>query len=258
MNIKATAFDRGCKYYDLTYHDKDYDKECDFLESIFIKYSSLPVSNILECGCGTGGHAIPLATRGYQVTAVDASEGMISVAAEKSRSVDLNINFSVQDLRQLKLKKKYDAAISMFAVMGYITTNADLETVLCNIRRSIKPDALFIFDFWNGMAVLRSLPETRTKTINKDGFTLIRTITPELDTLHHLCVRNHHLVVKQGKSIIDEFDEKHLVRFFFPQEIAYYLSHAGFELVEYCPFLRLSEPIDESEWDMTVIARAKE
>ncbi len=46
--------------YDSLYQDKDYEKECDFIEAIFEKNKRNP-RTILDLGCGTGGHAIVLA-----------------------------------------------------------------------------------------------------------------------------------------------------------------------------------------------------
>jgi len=67
--------------YDALYQDKDYEAECDFLQQVFARYAQAPIRAILDLGCGTGGHALPLARRGYALTGVDRSE------ANASRSV---------------------------------------------------------------------------------------------------------------------------------------------------------------------------
>lgn len=59
------SFGEGlARIYDLIYEDKDYEGECDFIGEIFQRFSSHPVETILDGGCGTGGHVIPLARRG--------------------------------------------------------------------------------------------------------------------------------------------------------------------------------------------------
>lgn len=73
------------KYYDAMYQEKDYAAECNFLEKIFKTYASSPIRRILDVGCGTGGHALPLAKRDYFTTGVDASAAMVDVARQKSR-----------------------------------------------------------------------------------------------------------------------------------------------------------------------------
>jgi len=74
--------------YDHLYHDKDYEKECDFIETIFQKFTS-EVKTVLDLGCGTGGHALILSSRGYKVTGIDRSEDMLKIA--KKRAHDENL-----------------------------------------------------------------------------------------------------------------------------------------------------------------------
>jgi SAM-dependent methyltransferase len=249
-------FDRYGKYYDLIYLDKNYEKECDFLENVFRKYSSIPIRRILDGGCGTGGHALPLARRGYDVIGVDASQTVIEKAMEKARKAKLKVDFRVADLRSFRSDTKFDAAICMFAVMDYFTTNSDLNKVIRNLRDLLEDGALFIFDVWNGLAVLRLLPQVRVKVMEDKGKRVIRWVYPELDSFNHLCRDHYHLLVTEGMRLVDEVTETHTVRYFFPQEIRHYLEENNFEVIEVCPFLELGGKVDETVWNMACIARA--
>lgn len=245
------------EYYDIFYSDKDYEQECDFIQEIFNKYSSSPVRKILDAGCGTGGHSIPLASRGYKVTGIDASPVMIGKARKKAKEAGVNPTFQPLDIRNFDLKKKFDACVSMFAVLNYVTKTDEILRTLKNIKRNLKPDSVFTFDFWNGLAVLRILPSVRVKVVEKEGKRVIRTVHPEMDALHHICKSNYHVLVTKGENIIDEFQETHVVRYFFPQEVAHYLDDSGFELLKFCPFLNLNGTVDENEWNVTAIARVR-
>lgn len=251
------VFGAYAEYYDIIYSDKDYDKECDFIREIFKAHSANPITSILDAGCGTGGHSILLARRGYNVTGIDASPVMINRAKRKAKEVDAYLTFHSMDIRDFDLKERFDACISMFAVLDYLTENGELLRALGSIKRHLKPGSLFIFDFWNGLAVLRILPSVRVKIVEKEGKRVIRTVHPEMDTLHNICRSHYHVMVTQGKAILDEFKETHVVRYFFPQEISHYLDDAGFELLEFCPFLRLGGTVDENEWNVTAIARVR-
>ena len=66
------------------------------------------------------------------------------------------------------LGRKFDACIAMFAVMGYVVENSDVISALRNIRAHLKQGGLFVFDVWNGLAVMRTLPETRVKEVEDD------------------------------------------------------------------------------------------
>ena len=80
---------------------------------------SSEIKTILDMGCGTGGHALLLAERGYGVTGIDMSESMLSIAKEKARKANISVDLFEGDIREFNTAKKFDAIISMFAVMGY-------------------------------------------------------------------------------------------------------------------------------------------
>jgi len=244
------------KYYDIIYSDKDYEKECDFLEEIVRKYSQCMPKTILDVGCGTGGHVISLAKRGYTLTGLDVSEMMIRIAREKVTKKNVSVNFYVMDVRKLELNERFDACISMFSTMDYITKNEDIQRALRNIRGHLKNGSLFVFDFWYGPAVLTILPSVRTKVIEKEGTRIIRVSQPQLDSLHHICKVHYHLIVVKENRIVDEVKEMHTVRFYFPEEIKHYLEENGFELVRLCPFLNLKGRVNEKTWNVTAISKA--
>src|SRR5438477_349480 len=55
------------------YSGKDYEGECGLIVEAVQRFGLDPTRSILDLGCGTGGHAIPLARRGYEVVGVDRS-----------------------------------------------------------------------------------------------------------------------------------------------------------------------------------------
>src|SRR5206468_3380563 len=120
-------------------------------------FSRTPVKTVLDLGCGTGNHALPLARRGFSVTGVDRSPGMLEQAAQKSSASGLGDkapDFKQGDLRELDLHQQFDAALMMFAVLGYQLTNENVASALATVRRHLKPGGLFVFDIWYGPAVL--------------------------------------------------------------------------------------------------------
>lgn len=238
-------------YYDLIYRDKDYEKEADFLEEIF--ENTYKPRNILEVGCGTGNYTRILVDRGYEVTALDTSENMLEVARGKC-----GVRFIHSDVRDMSINDTFDACIAMFTVMGYITENADITRALTNVHKHLKPDGILIFDVWNGLAVMRILPEPRVKEVENDSVKVIRIAMPNLRAFDHICEVNYRLIIwdKQDHTF-DEINERHIVRFFFPQEMKHYLEETGFEVLSICPFLDLRERVDENIWNMSVIARAR-
>ena len=78
------VFGSYAQFYDSFYRDKDYAGECDFLEQMFSRHATATVREILDLGCGTGGHVLRLLERGYDVSGVDRSEEMLASARHKA------------------------------------------------------------------------------------------------------------------------------------------------------------------------------
>jgi len=249
--------EKYARCYDLLYGDKAYETECEFVETIFRNYLPRRVQTILELGCGTGGHAIPLARRGYAVTGIDASDAMVAVARGKAQESGLTLGLQQMDIRQFDLDDTFDACICMFNVIGYITENRDIQSLLKSVRRHLKEDSLFVFDCWNGLAVLRLLPSVTTKKVADNERKITRIAQPKLDAFQHLCEVNYQVEIVQGNTL-EEINETHLVRFFFPQEMKHYLEETGFKVLKICPFLNLDGIADENEWNISFIAKIAE
>ncbi|MDI6886636.1 MAG: class I SAM-dependent methyltransferase [archaeon] len=220
------------------------------IQEIFRNY--LCPKRILEVGCGTGSYTKILLARGYEVTALDISQNMLEIAKRKC-----SCKLIKGDIRDITINEKFDACIAMFAVMGYITENPDIIKALTNIHRHLKQNGIFIFDVWNGLAVMRILPEQRMKVVENNEIKIIRFALPNLRAFDHICEVNYKLLIlNKLQNTVDEITENHIVRFYFPQEIRYYLENTGFEVLKICPFLDLNGKVDENVWNITVIARA--
>ena len=75
--------------YDQLYADKSYKSECDLIEEAVRRHATSSPRKLLDVGCGTGGHAVELSSRGYHVTCVDLSQPMLDCAIDKANSLDM-------------------------------------------------------------------------------------------------------------------------------------------------------------------------
>ena len=246
--------------YDALYQDKDYEAECDFLERIFACYAQFPQfphHTILDLGCGTGGHALPLAARGYTVTGVDRSESMLAEARRKAIAQRaICYSFTQADIRGLDLGDTFDIVIAMFAVVSYQTTDKDLMAAFQTARRHLEPGGLFVFDCWYGPAVLAQKPTDRFKTVEQGTESITRCTKPTLDISRHTVRVDYKVVCLEDDCILDETAESHLMRFLFPKEIEHYLSETGFKLLKLCPFMELNREATDHDWNIAVVSRA--
>lgn len=243
--------------YDAIYAEKDYEGECDFIEESFRRQARGAVRSVLDLGCGTGNHAIPLARRGYRVMGVDRSPAMIEVARGKS-AAGLNLEWVVADIRGLRLPGTYDAALLMFAVLSYQTGNADVCAVLETARRHLRPGGVLVFDVWYGPAVLQQRPEERIRVIQADSGEIIRVVTPTLHTERDVVdVRIRLWRLRDGR-VEETADEVHPMRFFFLPELVHLLAGAGFDLASSTSFPKLDVPPEASTWNLGCVAIARE
>ena len=256
-----TIFNKFAKYYDKIYFDKNYKKECDFIFSNFKKCSNKPVKSILDLGCGTGGHCIVFAKKGLSVTGIDKSDLAIQNAKEKAESLKLRINFEKEDMTKFSLNKKFDICVSLFCSFCYLNSMTEIINNLKCVNRHLKTGGLFIFDFWNGDAVISEKPTTRVKIIEDSENRILRIATPKLDQPNQTCAIEYHCLIIKNNKIIDEFKEVHNLRYHFRDELRNRLEEAGFEVLDFIPIEgKNKQSLKNSysnEWYLYAITRKK-
>ena len=246
------------KTYDDVYRSKDYEAECDLLERLWRELAAAPVKSVLDLGCGTGNHALPLGARGYTVVGVDRSDEMIARAEEKAAAASLSerVSFLRGDVRDVRLDRAFDAVTMLFAVLGYQTANADVLAALRTAREHVAVGGLVVADVWYGPAVLHERPEQRVALVQADGAKMLRVADATVDALTQ-CARVHYRLWQiDGDRIVGEAEEEHEMRFFFPRELELMLGVCGLELVRLGAFPDIDAAPSESTWNVTVVARA--
>ncbi len=99
--------------------------------------------HLLELGCGTGADALWLAERGLQVTATDASPGMLAQAKAKAQHTD--IEFAPLDLnRPFALEMIFDDVFANFGVVNCVLDLDQLAADLAGHTRSGSAVALVV------------------------------------------------------------------------------------------------------------------
>jgi SAM-dependent methyltransferase len=243
--------------YDVLYSDKDYAAECDLIEQVIRDYGLKPTHSILDLGCGTGNHALPLAQRGYEITGVDRSEEMLALARTKAREHGSSTaTFHSGDIRTADLGRKFDAALMMFAVLGYQLENKDAIAALATARRHLKSGCILIFDVWYGPAVLRMRPSERSKETTTPEGKLVRIASGTLDIARQICTVNYQVTrIDRGRTV-GRIEETHVMRYFFPFELDLLLDSTGFSRLRTGAFPEFTCEPDESTWNVLIAARA--
>ncbi len=222
---------RFARYYDTIYRDLvDYDGDVRFLEAVFTRFRSTRPRNLLDLGCGTGNHAIPLARRGYAVTGIDLSPAMLALAREKAARAKARIRFAAADMRSFELGETFDAVVCMFGAFGYVLTSRDVLRCLRHVRRHLERDGLFIFEFWQRSAARP--PPYQSWLHQKDpDYEIVRLSEARFDSRTGRLPIEFRFFVFRGRRLIDRFDELHVIQAYSIDGMRNLLRRGGFDLL---------------------------
>lgn len=254
------VFGKYSSYYNLLYKDKDYAGEVEYVHNLIRKH--YPEANdILDLGCGTGGHDFLLTEKGYHVTGIDRSEEMLAVANSQLSSLIPNpssLSFTQGDIRNIRLNKNFDAVISLFHVMSYQTSNEDLRAAFETAKAHLKPGGVFIFDCWYGPAVLTERPAMRVKRLEDDATSVLRIAEPAVFPNDNVVDVNYTILITDKKSgVTEELREIHRMRYLFKPETEMMLSDAGFKPLVCEEWMTGKEP-GSATWSVGWVAGKKD
>ncbi len=102
-------------------------------------------AEILDCPCGFGRHALPLAEAGFLVTGLDRSESQLA-EAERRRGEAEWPRLVRGDYRELPFADaSFDAVLTLFSSLGYLERDEDVG-VLRELRRVLSPGRALIME----------------------------------------------------------------------------------------------------------------
>ncbi|MFJ8017337.1 class I SAM-dependent DNA methyltransferase [Streptomyces sp. NPDC096339] len=195
-------------------------------EDVLSRHGAGP--RVLDLGCGTGRDAAWLHHHGgRQVTGVDSAETMLSHARRRHPGPDHHR----ADMRDFDLGRTFDAVLCLDSSLLYCHTNDDLTSCLAAIRRHLRPGGLLIAEMRNGAFFLGNtelLDGPRTTSFTWRGTTHTSHTTLWIDHGAQLLRRRRTWTTDDGSAP----EEQHSAwRLLFPQELRYFLTTAGFEVL---------------------------
>ena len=219
-----SSYDALASSYDGLMADGSYRKRADWLERLFRK-SRIPVHTVLDLACGTGTIACLLAERGYQVTATDGSEEMLTQAMSKAAVLEERAPlFLHQSMPRLRLIEPVDAVVSTLDSLNYLTREKDLRETFCRVFRWLKPGGAFIFDV-NTPYKLRRMDGQMYMDETEETFCVWRTFFSERT---QACTYQVDLFQQNADGSWDRSFEEHRERAWTEEQLRTFLTDAGF------------------------------
>ncbi len=189
-----SAYSLLARFYDTLTCDVPYGAIADYYQALF-KRKDVPVQTVLDLACGTGTLTCLLAERGFDMIGVDASEEMLSVAAQKAYNTANRPMLINQSLEQLDLFGTVDAAVCSLDGMNYIRPDMIAE-VFRRVMLFLEPGGMFIFDI-HTPSKLKSLDGEVFLDETDDVYCVWRA---EFDKEENACHYGMDIFAREGKK----------------------------------------------------------
>jgi ubiquinone/menaquinone biosynthesis C-methylase UbiE len=249
------------QFYALTYDSvvKDWPGEIDFYRDMALT-AHASGQKVLEIASGTGRIAIRLAQAGVDITGLDRSPYMLTVAQGKSAGME-NIRWVQTDMRAFDLKETFGLALIPGHSFQNLNTPNDQAACLTAIRRHLVPGGVLVVHLdhqdpaWLG--VLNGAFEPADEFTHPQSGRLVRAYNAwdyERATQTAVLITRWEEVDQLGQ-VVDVIERGPLrLHCLFRFEMEHLLARAGFEVEAlYGDFTRAA--LDEDSSEMIWVAR---
>ena len=212
--------------YDRLTNDVDYAAVVDFYRQI-LEREGLRPRTCVDLACGTGSVSVLLAQQGLDVTGVDMSEDMLTVAFDKACGMENPPRFVCQKLQELKMPRAVDLAVCALDSLDYVTDPDDCAEAIRRVYKALNPGGIFIFDV-NTPEKLRAMDGQVWLDEDEDVYCVWR---GEFDESANICSYGMDLFQRKGDVWARSFEE-HREYAYSQQQLTDFLKEAGFTHIE--------------------------
>ena len=145
-NNKYCFYNKLAKFYDDFYRFKDYKAEVAYFYKIFKTYKNIQTINLLDVGCGTGGHLKYFLRYFKNIYGLDPNKPMINIAKSKLGS---EAKFFVKPIQEFKYKPVFNLITSFNSALNYVVGYDELLKSMKNIYSSLSEKGVAVLQLHN-------------------------------------------------------------------------------------------------------------
>lgn len=228
------SYNAFAQFYDCLTENVDYEVRSDYISNFFSEYGNAG-KNLLDLACGTGSFSKYFADLGYNVTGLDLSADMLTVAKSKAPE----INFINADMTDFSFDEKFDFCICMLDSINHLTDYQDVKKCFECVYNCLADNGLFVFDV-NTLYKHKNILGNNTFVFDEEDFFL------SWDNEYgDACVNIFIDIFVFNSKNYDRYSENFTERAYDVEQLKTALSR--FKLIGIYDELSLSQPKDESE-----------
>lgn len=226
-------------YYHILYKNRNDLEAKTFIENV-TKFIEIPAkAKVMDLACGKGRHSITLNQLGFNVLGLDLSEESIAYAKQFENE---HLHFDVHDMRKIYQENEFDAIFNLFTSFGYFENEEENTQVFEAIKKQLKPNGIFVFDYLNADKIVKNLLPYEEKEIDGILFKITKSIT------------NTNFIKKEIDFYADgkEWHFEEFVKALYKKDFDAMIEKAGYKTLQVFGNYQLASLFNESTSDRLI------
>lgn len=198
---------------------------------------------VLDLACGTGRLAILIAKAGFEVTAIDQSNGMLNVFKKKHNILSAQdrarIWISKQSMQEFKLENKFNTIICCDSFFHNLTVDDEIKC-LEHVSSHLAPGGHFVFNLPNPSCdYIQKCAKSDGKIFNErgkyllegePGFLLVEEAQAINEFEQRITTRLRFTLMNENGVVIEKGESSWISRYLFQYEAIHLMYRCGFSI----------------------------